>query len=142
VAKWVRDPEFPGGRKGPWIHRLVKDYLLSRGRGHDGDADAGGKESIGKRMQRARAAKLEQEVRKLKIVNDKAEGRSIDKAEAVIEVAEIFGRQRDRFLLLAQSIADEVPSQFKGDVMRAVQRKVEELLGEMESWGDTVFGET
>lgn len=142
MAKWVRDPEFPGGRKGPWAHRLIKDYLASTGRGRGAEPDSGDSESIGKRMFRARAAKLEEEVRKLKIINDKAEGRSIDKAEAVIEVAEIFGRQRDRFLLLPQAIADEVPAQFKSEVMRAVQRKVEELLGEMETWGDTVFGET
>lgn len=118
VELWLRangSPKAPGGG-------MVSEY----------EANAA---KISQIMQLARASKLQEEVRKLKIANDEKEGRLVDRDDAVVEMREIFAMIRTRLELWPQQMASEEPAERKAEVIRTAQRHVYQLLVEMSGWG-------
>ena len=152
VRKWIAKPDFPGGRKGPWSIKAVGAYLSSigsplapRDRAAGGTAAAArlrDEESL--RLSRmfadAKQEKLNQDIRRARILNDEREGQLIRRDDVEQWVSAALVELRDLLLAWPAQLGGSVDPKVRKFVVSESERHVRDLLTMMRRRLERVTG--
>lgn len=139
VSDWTKRHDFPGGSNGPWDHDKVATYLDKIGSPIAPNAAQNrhknnGVSTVQAATAAARALKLKEEHRKLKLQNDILEGQLVYR--------ELVERNATRFAVQIKNRLESIPEQmemlFPTDIRRELSDEVAEhirgVLLEMSRW--------
>lgn len=137
IDKWTQQPDFPGGRDGPWEHEAVAEFLaandsrITRAERHE---RPGARTQVGDTRAAAEALKVREQYRKLKLQNDILEGKL--RYADVIAQKWAIGMLRIRQRL--QSFPDEqamtFPESTRAQNLADFKNGINGLLREMSQW--------
>lgn len=138
VEKWCRRADFPGGRKGPWDHGKVKQYLAAtkspvvapRGRNGQDDSAAGTQRATAA----ARALKLREEHRRLKLQNDLLEGQLVYRHVVERNAAELVLRIKTELEQLPNEIEFLMPVESRIELKAEIADIIHRQLLRMANW--------
>ena len=139
VSDWTKRYDFPGGRNGPWDHDDVSDYLETMGSPIAPNAKKHGHKTNGSSNAQAataaaRALKLKEEHRKLKLQNDILEGQLVYRELVKRSAARLAVQIKNRL----ESIPEQMEMLFPTDQRRELSDEVAEhirgVLLEMSRW--------
>lgn len=140
VDKWTRKADFPGGRQGPWRVESVTAWLAANDSPYA--PQGGGESDVGKSQQAAtaqiaataRALKLREEHRKLKLHNDVLEGKLVHREDVERCATELTLKISRRLQDFPAEIEQQLPVDVRATVVEDLASAIRLLLLEMSRW--------
>lgn len=138
VDKWTSRPDFPGGRRGPWMQAEVDTWLQQirspAAPGLDDNAAECDRRQLAEKRLRAEIAKLLEEVRAKQLRNNVLEGRLGEREEYERSAAELCGRIRLRLEAIPGEMQMLFPRELQVELTAEVRAKIHLILTEMAAW--------
>lgn len=93
-------------------------------------------DDLAERLELAEVLKAEADAKLKEYKVAEAEGRLIDKAEAIAEMEEMFNRVRARLEQIPQELGTTIPPEIRADLIADMKHKIQLVLRELEAWAD------
>jgi len=144
IDNWTRNPDFPGGRNGPWDHDEVSEFLAANGSritAAGRHERQGAISQVGHTKATAEALKLREQYRKLKLENDLKEGKLIYADDAHQKWSVAMLRIKHRLESFPDEMAMTFPESTRPQNVADFKNLMYGLLREMSQWKPTDQGE-
>lgn len=137
IDKWTQQPDFPGGRDGPWDHEAVAEFLAvndSRITAADRYDRQGAVGQVTQTKSAADALKVREQYRRLKLQNDILEG----KLRYADQIAQHWNmgllRIKHRLEAFPDELAMTFPEPTRAQNLADFKNAINGLLREMSQW--------
>jgi len=148
VQNWTDEPDFPGGKSGPWTHSAVDVWVRRNGKLNGGGSASDDEDEATQKLlanadrvfKTARAQKIVAEAKLLELKYKERNKEVVARDEVTAELEDVFAFLRDGLRRLPDDAANEVPAEQKPAVIAMLRRKIDGLLTEFANKAGRIGG--